>query len=324
VTPRTDPSPLPPGVLLEREPVGSARGRGRRHQADARPARGGRPPAGHPRRRIDGRHPPVVPPGADLDVDLDLDAYLAPSPDVDPDPDLDLALDLAPSADDVDLAASPDADLDLDLDVIGPVREIDLTEPPAEIDLTDAGAAFDGPAVDDDPAGDDGEPASVAPELTVVAPSTEPTAEAESAESTDDPDAPSATGDEDVDQRSRWRAVAQVAAWTTAVVAVAIVLLVFVFPTRTYMAQRRQLSDAASELKLLDTQNAQLAGQVARLRTDAEIERIAREQYHLVRPGESAIAILPPPSSRAPATAPAPPPHKPHASWLDRLTSWIP
>jgi len=321
VTPRTDPSPLPPGVLLEREPVASARGR--RHQADARPARGGRPPATHPRRRTDDRHPPVASPGPDLDVDPDLDlaldAYLAPSPDVAPD----LALDLTRSADDVDLAPSPDADLDLD--VIGPVREIDLTEPSTEIDLTDAAigvdptdgrTACDDPAVAADPADDD-EELAVAPELTVVAPSAE-------AEPTDDPDAPSATDDEEGEPRSRWRAVAQVAAWTTAVVAVAIVLLVFVFPTRTYMAQRRQLSDAASELKLLDTQNAQLAGQVARLRTDAEIERIAREQYHLVRPGESAIAILPPPSSPAPATTPAPPPHKPHASWLDRLTSWIP
>jgi cell division protein FtsB len=117
--------------------------------------------------------------------------------------------------------------------------------------------------------------------------------------------------------------VAHVAAWTAAVVAVAVVLLVFVFPTRTWVAQRRQLAAETTELQVLNAQNAQLTGEVARLRTDAEIERIAREQYHLVRPGESAIAILPAPTPPAPATPPAPPP-KPHESWLHRLTSWIP
>jgi hypothetical protein len=101
------------------------------------------------------------------------------------------------------------------------------------------------------------------------------------------------------------------------------VLLVFVFPTRTYVNQRRQLAATASELHLLDSQNAQLAGEVARLHTDSEIERIAREQYHLVQPGESAIAILPAPQSPTPAT-PLPSPPKPHRSWLHRLTSWLP
>ncbi len=125
------------------------------------------------------------------------------------------------------------------------------------------------------------------------------------------------------DRRSRWRVVGQVAAWTTAVVAVAVVLLVFVFPTKTYVAQRRQLTQTASELRFLDGQNAQLSAEVARLRTDQEIERLARQQYHLVRPGESAIAILPPPVPPAPAASPAPPPAR-HASLLHRLTNWLP
>jgi cell division protein FtsB len=108
-----------------------------------------------------------------------------------------------------------------------------------------------------------------------------------------------------------------------AVGAVAVVLLVFVFPTRTYVNQRRQLAATASELRLLNSQNSQLTDEVARLRTDSEIERIAREQYHLVQPGESAIAILPAPTQAAPAT-PSTPPLKPHESWLHRLTSWLP
>jgi cell division protein FtsB len=123
--------------------------------------------------------------------------------------------------------------------------------------------------------------------------------------------------------RHRWRTVARTAAWTSAILAVAVVLLVFVFPTRTYLSQRHQLALTAAELRLLDQQNAQLSAQVARLQTDAEIERLAREQYHFVRPGERAFAILPAPPP--PTTTPPPrPPAAPSRGLLHRLTSWIP
>jgi cell division protein FtsB len=123
--------------------------------------------------------------------------------------------------------------------------------------------------------------------------------------------------------RRRWRTVARTAAWASAVVAVAVVLLVFVFPTRTYLSQRRQLASTASELRLLTQQNTQLSSQVARLQTDTEIERLAREEYHLVRPGERAFAILPaptPPTKAPPSRAAA----APARGIIHRLTSWIP
>jgi cell division protein FtsB len=132
-----------------------------------------------------------------------------------------------------------------------------------------------------------------------------------------------AADDDDPERRHPWRTVARAAAWTTAIVAVAVVLLVFVFPTRTYLSQRRQLTSAANQLQVLDQQNAQLTAQVARLQTDGEIERLAREQYHLVRPGERAFAILPAPSPPTPAV-PAPPRRTSSGGWVHRLTSWIP
>ena len=104
------------------------------------------------------------------------------------------------------------------------------------------------------------------------------------------------------------------------------VLALFVFPTRTYLDQRHQLAVASQRLQVLDAQNAQLSQQVDKLHTDAEIERIAREQYHLVMPGEKAFAVLPAP---APTTTTLPaPPSKPvaparHRGWWDRLTSWL-
>ncbi len=85
------------------------------------------------------------------------------------------------------------------------------------------------------------------------------------------------------------------------VATVAVVGLAFlaVFPTRTYLSQRRDLANTEQRLAVLSGQNQELSARVARLNTDAEIERLAREQYNLVRPGEEAYAILPPPGPPA-------------------------
>jgi len=80
--------------------------------------------------------------------------------------------------------------------------------------------------------------------------------------------------------------------WVLAVVLVG-VAFVGVFPSRTYLAQRRDLDAAERRLEVLTRENERLAERADRLMTDAEIERLARQQYNLVRPGEEAFAILP-------------------------------
>jgi cell division protein FtsB len=119
------------------------------------------------------------------------------------------------------------------------------------------------------------------------------------------------------------------AAWTlvASVILVGIMFL-FVFPTRTYVAQRRGLESARQRVQVLSGENRELASRVHKLNTDAEIERIAREQYNLVRPGEEAYAILPAPEA-APVGPPAPPAKKApkkqrglFATVVDRLTFW--
>ena len=85
------------------------------------------------------------------------------------------------------------------------------------------------------------------------------------------------------------------------------VLFVFVLPTRTYLAQRRDLHGVTERLDVLSAENKRLQDQADKLQTDAEIERLARERYGLVRPGEKAYAILPPqeaPPSTTTTTAP--------------------
>ena len=82
----------------------------------------------------------------------------------------------------------------------------------------------------------------------------------------------------------------------------------FVFPTRTLLNQRDQIKSAQQRVAELDANNASLRKQIDELGSDSAIERIAREQHNLVKPGEDAYAVLPPaggaPKEEAPALAP--------------------
>ena len=80
------------------------------------------------------------------------------------------------------------------------------------------------------------------------------------------------------------------------------VLAVAVFPTSTYLDQRADTAEAQERLEVLRDQNAAYEARIERLQTVEEIERLAREQYNLVFPGEEAYGLLP-----APPTPPAVP-----------------
>jgi cell division protein FtsB len=71
-------------------------------------------------------------------------------------------------------------------------------------------------------------------------------------------------------------------------------LFAFVYPTRTYLSQREQIQRANDRLDVLRQQTTALERDTEQLRGDAEVERIAREQYGLVRPGETPYVIVPP------------------------------
>jgi cell division protein FtsB len=70
------------------------------------------------------------------------------------------------------------------------------------------------------------------------------------------------------------------------------ILFLFVFPTRSFLGQRRQIAGAQHDLSVLRAQNERLAKEAARLDTRAEVERIARKQFHMVKPGEKAYAVI--------------------------------
>jgi cell division protein FtsB len=99
-----------------------------------------------------------------------------------------------------------------------------------------------------------------------------------------------------------------------AAVVLAGLLFLFILPGRTYLSQRNNLSSAAARIRVLGVGNAKLEQRVKQLQTDGEVERLAREQYGLVKPGEQAFAILPP--------KPRPPPPRPPAKKASHHPWW--
>jgi cell division protein FtsB len=71
------------------------------------------------------------------------------------------------------------------------------------------------------------------------------------------------------------------------------ILFVFVFPTRSYLAQRRQVSTARHDVDVLRDQNDKLQRLAKLLQTRPEIERMARDQFHRVLPGEQVYEVVP-------------------------------
>lgn len=76
-------------------------------------------------------------------------------------------------------------------------------------------------------------------------------------------------------------------------VVVLFVLAYSVFPTRTWLDQRQDINERRAELSQFQSDNATLQAQVTMLGSEAEIERLAREDHGLVRRGEEAYAVLP-------------------------------
>nr|MDQ6910459.1 septum formation initiator family protein [Actinomycetota bacterium] len=82
------------------------------------------------------------------------------------------------------------------------------------------------------------------------------------------------------------------------------VLFLAAYPARAYLAQNDKRSEMAAQVRTVEAENQQLLERTQKLQTDAEIERLARRDYNLVRPGEEVYAVVPPPTT---TTTPQPP-----------------
>ncbi len=78
----------------------------------------------------------------------------------------------------------------------------------------------------------------------------------------------------------------------------ALAVLATSFPFTDLLHQHQQLSAEAAQLSQLRHQNQLLPEQQKQLNTSAEIERLARQNYQLVSPGQTLYDILPPSGRR--------------------------
>jgi cell division protein FtsB len=90
--------------------------------------------------------------------------------------------------------------------------------------------------------------------------------------------------------------VARRLAWPVLITVVIAAIFGFgVLPTRSYLDRRQQVAAAEDRLAEIEHANEQARQQKERLQTDAEIERRARGDFGLVKRGEEAYKIVPPP-----------------------------
>jgi cell division protein FtsB len=86
-----------------------------------------------------------------------------------------------------------------------------------------------------------------------------------------------------------------------ALVVSAVVLFAW-FPAGSLLSQRSDLSSSQDQLAALHKQDAALAQEKKNLSSPGEIDRIAREQYQFVSPGQRAFEVLPPSGAAATGT----------------------
>jgi cell division protein FtsL len=86
-----------------------------------------------------------------------------------------------------------------------------------------------------------------------------------------------------------------------ALVVTAILLRAYGSTTLTAYRLRREAARLERQVQTLRRENAQLREEIRRLHTPAYIERLAREQLGLVKPGEIPVILLRPTPSPKPA-----------------------
>jgi cell division protein FtsB len=79
-----------------------------------------------------------------------------------------------------------------------------------------------------------------------------------------------------------------------------------VLPLQQYFEREIQVTDAQARLDAVEAQNGTIASDVDALQSDQEIERVAREQYGFVRPGEVGYVVIVPDGSNIEAQPPSP------------------
>lgn len=78
------------------------------------------------------------------------------------------------------------------------------------------------------------------------------------------------------------------------VLVMALLVAMSIQPARQLLSQRDRIGGVAEQLEATQSSNRDLEAQIARLKNDDFIEQRARSQIGLVRPGETAVVVMPP------------------------------
>jgi cell division protein FtsB len=78
------------------------------------------------------------------------------------------------------------------------------------------------------------------------------------------------------------------------VIVVAAVLLTNVLPIRSLMAEQRRVDQARDQLATIQQENAKLQADADFLSSDAGVEMVARRDFGLVKPGDTAYVVVDP------------------------------
>ncbi len=119
-------------------------------------------------------------------------------------------------------------------------------------------------------------------------------------------------------RRQRW-------GWVLAVVLLGALALTVsgIFPFRQLVSQQRQIEHTQEQLAALERENQVLVEDIEMLGTDAEIERIAREQYGLVRPGEVGYVVVTPRETPIVDASPDPVVRSDERPWWRRVWDFV-
>ncbi|HSG80528.1 MAG TPA: septum formation initiator family protein [Acidimicrobiia bacterium] len=104
-----------------------------------------------------------------------------------------------------------------------------------------------------------------------------------------------------IEERRRVRASGLLALVTLAAL---VVVAVGIFPWRQIIDQQSSVDLAEEKLGALQEENRLLAEEIAALSTDTEVERLAREQFGLVMPGEVGYVVVAPEGAEPPEARP--------------------
>jgi len=78
------------------------------------------------------------------------------------------------------------------------------------------------------------------------------------------------------------------------VIVVAAVLLTNVLPIRSLMAEQRRVDQASEQLATIQEENSKLQAEADFLSSDAGVEMVARRDFGLVKPGDTAYVVVDP------------------------------